>query len=262
VLDRRIQQFCIDLSRFRGWRKLLDRISGLFLPPLATPGAGGRAPQLPPFFFNESDDALRNRESLKSSQHRANTPTTPYGSRHNTRECRKPRYRGMHGSPCVFHGGSDTQCPGGTVPGAYWSYTVDGIGEVYYVDCCGGDDNSNSLFVHIFCGWTNEDNWCYGKGNNIYTCTLALTDAELKTDVFGQPDPNFHITAGAASKLVTIREILEGWVSDDDVQKVVRILRGVPFPSEMKEIRDALQPDLNELAPNQRNRIRTALRRI
>jgi hypothetical protein len=99
-----------------------------------------------------------------------------------TELCAPDRYHGMHGTPCLYAGGSDTKCPKGTVSGWFWSYKTK-AGVFYYVDCCGGTQKSD-----VWCGWTSEDNWCgpWGRttntgGSTKYNCTLAMPSSLMMT---------------------------------------------------------------------------------
>lgn len=97
--------------------------------------------------------------------------------------CKQDKYKGMHGSPCQFAGGSDLRCPRGTVSGWFWSYRTP-AGVYFYVDCCGGTPRSNP----VWCNWTSESNWCFGGGrtqntggSTEYNCTLAIPDRLMMT---------------------------------------------------------------------------------
>jgi hypothetical protein len=99
-----------------------------------------------------------------------------------TELCAPERYHGMHGTPCLYAGGSDILCPKGTVSGWFWSYKTK-AGVFYYVDCCGGTKKSD-----VWCGWTNEYNWCqpWGRAVNTgasqkYNCTLAVPSEVMMT---------------------------------------------------------------------------------
>ena len=61
-------------------------------------------------------DRLKNRD--KASQ------------KHSPAPCSDVKYRGMHGRPCLFAGGTDNMCPKGSVSGWWWSYEVPVIGRV------------------------------------------------------------------------------------------------------------------------------------
>lgn len=97
--------------------------------------------------------------------------------------CTQDKYRGMHGTPCLYAGGSDLRCPRGTVSGWFWSYRTP-AGVYFYVDCCGGTPRNNPVYCH----WTAENNWCYGGGRAQnsgrsldYNCTLAIPDNLMMT---------------------------------------------------------------------------------
>ena len=100
-----------------------------------------------------------------------------------TELCAPDRYHGMHGTPCLYAGGSDLKCPKGTVSGWFWSYKT-AVGVYYYVDCCGG----KPIAGDVWCGWTSESNWCgaFGRTHNTgasekYNCTLAIPSALMQT---------------------------------------------------------------------------------
>ncbi|MGI8638679.1 MAG: hypothetical protein ACR2MG_01820 [Pyrinomonadaceae bacterium] len=101
--------------------------------------------------------------------------------KHKTAPCSDPKYRGMHGQPCKFAGGSDTKCPSGTTSGWFWSYEVPSFGRIYYVDCCGAGGSASD----VWCEWTSEPDWCNGWGraanNGIsgYNCTLAILEVDM-----------------------------------------------------------------------------------
>lgn len=107
-------------------------------------------------------------------------------SQHASKACADPLYKGMHGAPCKYEGGSDNKCPKGTVSGWWWSYEVPGKGRIYYVDCCGGSPTHS-----VFCNWSSEPNWCYGYGKaqaagiGKYNCTLAILEADMKVKAVG-----------------------------------------------------------------------------
>jgi hypothetical protein len=117
-------------------------------------------------------------------------PILHYGikkaAEHASVPCSDPLYRGMHGAPCKFEGGSDNKCPKGTVSGWWWSYEVPGKGRIYYVDCCGGNPTHT-----VFCNWSAEPNWCMGLGKAAaqgiyeYNCTLAILEADLNVKAVG-----------------------------------------------------------------------------
>jgi hypothetical protein len=95
--------------------------------------------------------------------------------------CKEEKYSGMHGSPCKYNSGSDVKCPVGTISGYWWVRTTK-VGEIYYVDCCGGTQTSS-----VWCDNSAEPNWCLGgkaakAGRTKYTCTLALPKSQVKLD--------------------------------------------------------------------------------
>ena|GEM_PF-6008455 len=84
--------------------------------------------------------------------------------------CSDSRYCNMHGRACLCCGGTDVDCPLGTVKGHYWSYCCDHR-MIWFIDCCGGTKKCPSS-----CPWCDnsvQPNWCLSAGKSIYTCTLA-----------------------------------------------------------------------------------------
>jgi hypothetical protein len=152
----------------------------------STPHAphAGRDPNRPGFWsWLWSSSADHNRRKTVADQ------------RHATTSCADPKYRGMHGRPCKFAGGSDNRCPRGTTSGWFWSYETS-VGRVYYVDCCGGTPDTNN---NVWCNWTEEPDWClhWGRAHNNrvtgYNCTLAILDADMRTV---QPSPGVYEVSG------------------------------------------------------------------
>jgi len=109
---------------------------------------------------------------------------------HSPTACNEDKYKGMHGRPCKYAGGTDAKCPTGTLAGWFWRYKTP-VGVYYYVDCCG-----KKVISNVWCNWTSEANWCIAAGSNhgyaakraltddtweTYTCTLAIPDGHMKT---------------------------------------------------------------------------------
>lgn len=152
----------------------------------STPHAphAGRSPNRPGFWswlFSSSSDHSR-RKTIADQQHAMTS-------------CADPKYRGMHGRPCKFAGGSDNKCPRGTTSGWFWSYETS-AGRVYYVDCCGGTPDTTN---NVWCNWTAEPDWClhWGRAANLrvtgYNCTLAILDADMRT---AQLSPGVYEVSG------------------------------------------------------------------
>jgi LysM repeat protein len=176
-IDGLVERFCLWLGRYGSWSRLLDRIASVvcpsFLSPLLLPAAGARLdPWHQPLLM-------------------AGDPGDPT---HSLGECSPPIFHGMHGAPCAFHGGSSDNkfCPPGTTTGLWWRFNIPGIGNVYYVDCCGVQ-----IEWTVWCRWAKEQNWCAGRGNNIYTCTITLLHSELHVGPDNFADPNSHVLAQA-----------------------------------------------------------------
>ena len=167
-----VKLFCDFMGRHNAVTRLIDRVlSWLGLP--ATPpvlvgvGTLGLAPAGP---WPESQIYMAGPPTPLGPD-RGSAPTAPHSAHApgSATSCNHLRYRGMHGTPCKYEGGSLTKCPAGTTAGGYWIYKVPHFGDIYYVDCCG-----KMPLQAVFCGWTNEDNWCLNAGGMLYTCTLAL----------------------------------------------------------------------------------------
>jgi hypothetical protein len=105
--------------------------------------------------------------------------------RHSASACYPMKYRGMHGRPCKYVSGSDESCPHGTEVGYFWKYETP-VGVYYYVDCCGRETTSS-----VWCNWCKEPNWCLGKGGNIYTCTMAIAQNNLRMGADGFPSTDY-----------------------------------------------------------------------
>ena len=190
-------RFCDFLGRQNIASKALDWVSGWIVPPVSQPKLNDWA-----FEPGGKDLSLGNiyMPGVKGNAAGPGTTaptaaTTPHSGEpgdppHSTAACNRRRYRGMHGRPCAYVSGYDDVCPVGSEVGYFWRYeTPDGI--YYYVDCCGVRTS-----VNVWCNWCKEINWCLGKGGDIYTCTLAIKRADLKTDSNGWPDKNAYIPAG------------------------------------------------------------------
>jgi len=270
--DAAIQRFCRNLGRHAGWRRWLDGLTGLLVPPaifpaLTTPGSGS---PLPTMFFQSGGAAPSARPA----------PSVPIASPHSS-ECNKLRYRGMHGTPCEYNGGSERKCPPDTISGYWWTYDVPGLGVVYFVDCCGGANHEMASSVSVWCSWSNEPNWCGGRGKNIYTCTIALTHAELTLDSASLANPFFHVNvsdddtvrdlvakfgsdlAGLtnAKRIELIMSLMAGYIHNDDVAAIERILAAVPAAADMRVIRAGINTG-SMWSSTQRARVDRALRRL
>lgn len=192
-------RFCDFLGRQNIVSKALDWVSGWIVSPVSLPGFND-------WIFvpsqEEKDLSLGNiyMPGLKGGAFgegatAPKTATTPHAGEsgdlpHSTAACNRRKYRGMHGRPCFYVSGSDEMCPYGSEVGYFWRYeTPDGI--YYYVDCCGV-----STAINIWCNWCKEVNWCLGKGGDLYTCTMAIKAADLKTIASNTPDPKVYVPIG------------------------------------------------------------------
>lgn len=194
------ERFCMWLGRYGRWSELLDRIGRLicpaFIDPLLVPGiAGDLSPLSRPFFMGgvaSNQGGVRNPDAAPPPSPHPNGGD-PGDPPHSTAECTDMIFHGMHGSPCKFNGGSSDNkfCPAGTVSGLWWRFNIPGLGNIYYVDCCGVP-----VSWGVWCRWAKEQNWCAGRGSSIYTCTLTLTLGELKVDGSGFADPTKHVLSG------------------------------------------------------------------
>ncbi len=197
-IDRVVERCCLFLGRYGRWSDWLDRlvnwlVPGSFAPFLLPGGAAVLRPMPLPIFM---PGERSNQPGVYDTNKGPTAPTRPHRGEpgdppHSTRECGNPKYRGMHGRPCRYSGGSDQLCPYGTVSGLWWRWYVPRVGNVYYVDCCGMPSDSK-----VWCNWAKEWNWCAGRGNNVYTCTLALLHSELHKDADGFADPTYHVPSG------------------------------------------------------------------
>lgn len=197
-VDRLVTQVCKRLGRYDRWSEWLDRVAGWVIPGGGVMGLlpGGPA-ILPPIPL---PILMPGRASNSGVVHDLNqgpaAPTTPHAGEpgdppHSVAQCSNPRYRGMHGRPCRYSGGSDLLCPYGTEAGYWWRWYVPGVGNVYYVDCCGMPSLSR-----VWCNWAKEPNWCLQKGRGIYTCTLSLLHNEIHIGADGAADSRFHVPSG------------------------------------------------------------------
>jgi hypothetical protein len=199
-IDTVVGRFCVWLGRYGSWSNILDRIASVvcpsFLSPLLLPAGDGdlglmNQPMLMAGARSTSPGARdTNTATPPSPVPNGGDPGDPA---HSTIECSPPIYHGMHGAPCAFHGGSTDNkwCPPGTTTGLWWRFNISGIGNVYYVDCCGLTINWK-----VWCRWAKEQNWCAGQGNNIYTCTITLLHTELHVGPNNFADPNMHVLVG------------------------------------------------------------------
>lgn len=202
VLDQGTRRLCVRLGRYGKWSRFLDSIGRLvcpaFVDPLLLPAAVGT---FSPLIYMRPPAVTSNQGGAHDLSF--GPPPSPVANGgdpgdppHSTAECSKLIYHGMHGAPCAFHGGSPDNkwCPPGTISGLWWRFNIPGLGNIYYVDCCG-----LPIAWKVWCRWSKEQNWCAGRGGNTYTCTLTLTYAELKIDASGFADPLKHVLAGPPS---------------------------------------------------------------
>jgi hypothetical protein len=193
-IDRLVTRFCLWLGRYGGWSKFLDDIASLIWPsfvnPVLLPGAVGQLIPLAGPLFMAGVSSGPEGTRLPSPTPSGGDPGDPP---HSTNECAPLIYHGMHGSPCAYNGGTsdNKMCPAGTISGLWWRYNVPTIGFVYYVDCCG-----MPVQWKVWCRWAKEQNWCVGRGNNVYTCTLTILPTELHKDADGFADPQFYVLVG------------------------------------------------------------------
>jgi hypothetical protein len=202
-LDRMTAQFCVRLGRYGCWSEFLDRIGRLvcpaFLDPLLLPGmVGDLIPLSRPILMggvSSNQGGVRNPDPAPPPSPHPNGGD-PGDPAHSSAECNKMIYHGMHGAPCAYHGGSSDNkfCPAGSVTGMWWRFNIPGLGNVYYVDCCG-----LAITYKVWCRWAKEQNWCVGQGNSIYTCTITLLFGELKVDGHGFADASKHVLSGPPS---------------------------------------------------------------
>jgi hypothetical protein len=198
-MDRRIERFCLWLGRYGSWSGFLDGISTLtcpaFVNPLLLPAAVGEfSPMSRPMFTSSvhGEPAVWNGNpgpAPSNSPNGGDPGDPPHSSK-----CAPVKYHGMHGAPCALNllGTKDgTVCPFGTDSGLWWRFNIPGLGNVYYIDCCGRQINWT-----VWCRWAKEPNWCGGKGNNIYTCTLTILQGDLFVGGDGFSDPTHYVQSG------------------------------------------------------------------
>lgn len=233
-----VEKLCQFLGRNNFASEFLDYVSSwLFPPPTAMAYHGSVRMPVPNFPKDHADKFLGKQKPIMMARppsgtenFRGNAPTSPHAghtqpspvtspsllsfvpiigpllhrslkeaSQHASKACADPLYRGMHGAPCKFEGGTDNKCPKGSVSGWWWAYEVPGKGRIYYVDCCGGNPTHA-----VFCNWTSEPNWCVGYGKasplNIqdYNCTLAILESDMKVKA---------VTVGSGSSSYTNYEV-------------------------------------------------------
>jgi hypothetical protein len=198
-LDLTVRRFCVWLGRYGRWSDFLDRIGRLicpsFLDPLQLPAAVGA---LSPLIYSRPPAVSSGQGGVRNTDPAPPPSPHPNGGdpgdpAHSAAECSKMIYHGMHGAPCAYHGGSADNkfCPPGSTSGLWWRFNIPGIGNVYYVDCCG-----LAITWKVWCRWAKEQNWCAGRGSSVYTCTLTLLFGELKVDGDNFADPKQHVLAG------------------------------------------------------------------
>lgn len=202
-----IKRFCDWMGREHHFSGLLDwvarQVVGEFRPPLVWSGAFSGPPLsrakasddydlihapmhseggLPEFIIRGVQHAL---DSVGDVATRVSERMHQAAKDAEKNACKNPKYSGMHGSPCLFAGGSDTKCPKGTVGGWFWAKST-AVGTIYYADCCGGSVSSS-----VWCDNSSEPNWCLGAGRAArqgivkYACTVALFKSEFKVDSNG-----------------------------------------------------------------------------
>jgi hypothetical protein len=173
--DGWVQRFCDFMGRRNAFARAIDGVLAWLNIPATPPvlvglgslGGASAGPLASHVFMSGPPTQI--------GAHRGFAPAAP-SSAHGPgsgASCNHLRYRGMHGTPCKYEGGSLTKCPTGTTAGGYWIYNVPAFGDVYYVDCCG-----RMPLGAIFCHWTVEPNWCLSAGGMLYTCTLALKGSD------------------------------------------------------------------------------------
>jgi hypothetical protein len=149
-----VHRFCERLGRPHAGARLLDHIADWLIGVPRRPAWAGSpyGPEIPVPLL-----AVNVGPEPPTQQ----APTEPDETMNeaNQKACAEPRYRGMHGRPCRFAGGTDTRCPKGTVSGWFWKYRTP-AGVFYYVDCCGATPGGQA----VWCTWVDEQNWCLGYG--------------------------------------------------------------------------------------------------
>lgn len=197
--DRRIERFCLWLGRYGSWSKFLDGMTSVICPsfvnPLLLPAAvGAQSPLSRPMFTSK---VRGDGGGFNSSQGPAPSPRPDGGDPGDpphSEKCADMIYHGMHGAPCVLNlkeTADNKICPYGTQVGLWWRFNIPGLGNVYYIDCCG-----RNITWKVWCRWAKEPNWCAGHGNNIYTCTLTILQSEMHKGSDGFADPIYFERSG------------------------------------------------------------------
>jgi hypothetical protein len=201
ALDDAVQRFCSLLGRYGQWPAMLDKVGSLVCPaftdPLLLPAAvGNLSPLSRPMFMS-----VRGEPGTFNASPGPNASSTPNGGDpgdppHSTSACAPLKFHGMHGAPCNLNLGGlndeNTICPFGSTVGLWWRFNVKGLGNVYYIDCCG-----RNITWKVWCRWASEPNWCAGAGSNIYTCTLTVLQKDMHpAGPTGFADPSFFERSG------------------------------------------------------------------
>jgi hypothetical protein len=155
-----MRSFCERLGRPHGGARVLDRV-GEWLIGVPRRLAWAGMPYGPGFHA----PLLAVNAGPEPPTQEAPTVSSEKMDGSSLKECADPKYRGMHGRPCKFAGGTDARCPKGTVSGWFWKYRTP-AGVFYYVDCCGATPGAQP----VWCTWADEPNWCLG-----YTATEGKT---------------------------------------------------------------------------------------
>jgi nucleoid-associated protein YgaU len=263
AIDRLVERFCLWLGRYGNWSRWLDGIYRLvcpsFLDPLSLCGVTGNlTPLSHPFLFMAG--AASGQGGSYDTNPAPPTPASPGPGDpgdppHSVTECAPAIYHGMHGAPCKFHGGSSDNkfCPVGSESGLWWRWNVPGIGNVYYVDCCGIPIST----WKVWCRWAKEANWCAGRGKGIYTCTLTLLHSELHKDSSGFADPKYHVLSGPpAPPLPTPPSPTRTYtvVSGDSLSKIAKKFYGDAnlWKKIYQSNKALIGPDPNKIYPGQK----------
>jgi len=201
--DRRIERFCKWLGRYGRWSKFLDEIAGAICPafvnPLLLPAAAGEhSPLSRPMFTSKVHGQPIVWDTNPGPAPSPRADGGEAGDPPHSAKCAPMQYHGMHGAPCGLNlGGTDddTMCPYGAEAGLWWRFNIPGLGNVYYIDCCGVNVNWT-----VWCRWAKEPNWCGGKGNNQYSCTLTILQKDMHVGADGFADPNYYVPIGPPSQ--------------------------------------------------------------